>query len=597
MIDKCRLDVEEKRKNVARLTEESLGYDPYKPNAAIESSMAKLTNLHNQRVGIEVERVVLGARLQIAREAAAELEAKLLSGDSEVSALGEDELAVLEGHLDALEGEQIALQEDGQAPTLGLDGNDEEGGNAGEREDPFLANGIDPFQIERYVRNDSDYQFARIRLMERVNLLRSIELQEKQYIIAGRYERLQEEVEQYTADMEEAAEAARKRAIGYLGERAKQKRLLDGRRLVQDLEMQLASLDVRQEAFEREYLEEKNRIEQMDGETAELFFAKQDLAQANKIFNTLHQRMAVLQTEQKRDYAVSTVSEAVPARFPVEVMPTKHMAIFGLAAFCVPFGLAFLFEFQHKRVVDPKALEEQLLVPVLGEIARMPSGRRDNNPRRRMYQESVESLRANLAFRIQEARTLLITSAMPSEGKSSISAQLALSLARSTGETVLLIDMDIRDPDQQDLFDLELKPGLCAVIQGEASLDDAIDKSMGPLLHVLPAGLLEDSPHAVLSRKNCSELLDECKKRYSHVIVDSAPVLAASETLAIAAECDATLICAMRDVSRKENIMRAARRLESAGSTVVGAVFSGIPSNIYAYRYGKYHHHDLSSQA
>ena len=157
--------------------------------------------------------------------------------------------------------------------------------------------------------------------------------------------------------------------------------------------------------------------------------------------------------------------------------------------------------------------------------------------------------------------------------------------------------MDIRDPDLHDLFDLELKPGLCAVIEGEASLDDAIDKSMSPLLHILPAGLLDDSPHAVLSRKNCSELLGECKKRYGHVIIDSAPVLAASETLSIAAECDATLICAMRDVSRSENIARAARRLESAGSSVVGTVFSGIPSSIYAYRYGKYHHHDLSSQA
>ena len=167
--------------------------------------------------------------------------------------------------------------------------------------------------------------------------------------------------------------------------------MLDGRRLVQDLEMQLASLDVRQEAFEREYLEEKTRIEEMGGETAELFFARRTRS-GNKIFNTLHQRLAVLQAEQRRDYAVSSVSEAVPPRFPVEVMPTKHMVMFGLAAMCVPFGLAFLFEFQHKRVVDPKALEDQLLVPVLGEVARMPVGRQGNSPRRRMYQESVESL-------------------------------------------------------------------------------------------------------------------------------------------------------------------------------------------------------------
>ena len=458
-----------------------------------------------------------------------------------------------------------------------------------------VEEGIDAFAVERFVRSDPDYQFARIRLEERLRALRSIEFQEKQYVIPGRYGRLQEEVEQYEADMNAAAEAARVRAIGMLSDFAVRKKVLSSRARVKSLESELIALNAKRDAFEREFQAENRKIEQMGGETADLNFARQDLAQSMHIFSKLNERAAILTTEQRRDYSVYTLSEAKPPRFPSQTLPYKHMAIFGLAGLLIPFGLAFVFEFQHKRLVDPKALEDQLLLPVLGEIARMPTRR--NGHQRQMYEESVESLRANLAFKLQSAQTLLVTSAMPSEGKSSLAAKLAMSMARSSGETVLLIDADIRDPDQHELLDLDLKPGMCPVLCGEATLKEAINTSLGPSLHVLTAGLLDESPHAALSRRNCAGLIAECRKHYSHIVIDSAPVLSAAETLNLAAECDATLLCAMRDVSRSDNTTRAARRLAAAGSNVVGTVFSGVPSNVYAYRYGKYQQEQVAIQS
>ncbi len=177
---------------------------------------------------------------------------------------------------------------------------------------------------------------------------------------------------------------------------------------------------------------------------------------------------------------------------------------------------------------------------------------------------------------------------MSGEGKSSVASQLAISLAKACGKTVLLIDADLRSPDQHDIFGLDMGPGLAKVLTGEVELKDAVDGSLGDLVHVLPAGRMGMSPHRLLNASAIRDLLDEALQHYSFVVVDTAPVLAAGETLAIASETDATLICIMRDVSRTDTLVRSSLRLEAAGANLVGTVFSGVPARQYAYRYGDY---------
>jgi capsular exopolysaccharide synthesis family protein len=205
-----------------------------------------------------------------------------------------------------------------------------------------------------------------------------------------------------------------------------------------------------------------------------------------------------------------------------------------------------------------------------------------------LFEESVDALRANLLFKLDGVRTIVVTSAMPSEGKSSVASQLAISLAKSSGQTVLLVDADLRSPDQHDLFGLSLEPGLTRLISGEVTLDEAIDRSLGELVHVIPAGRLACNPHNLLTKKNVQRLFEQLRERYAFIVVDTAPVLPAAESLSVTAAADATLLCAMRDVSRSDHVNRTRHRLEASGANIVGTVFSGVPSQEYAYRYGDY---------
>jgi capsular exopolysaccharide synthesis family protein len=190
----------------------------------------------------------------------------------------------------------------------------------------------------------------------------------------------------------------------------------------------------------------------------------------------------------------------------------------------------------------------------------------------------------------QDTRSIAVVSSMSGEGKSSVSSQLALSIAKATGETVLLVDTDLRCPDQHEIFGIDSNPGFSAVISGKATLKEAVNTSLGDTIHILPAGRLDRSPHRLMSPDSMRKFLQTAQESYQYIVFDTAPVLSAGETLAVASAVDSTLLCVMRDISRIDNVTRSTRRLEASGARIAGTVFSGVSARQYAYRYGDYHY-------
>ena len=131
-------------------------------------------------------------------------------------------------------------------------------------------------------------------------------------------------------------------------------------------------------------------------------------------------------------------------------------------------------------------------------------------------------------------------------------------------------------------------PGLGDVLAHKCAFQEAVVTDWSEHLHFLPAGKAHSSPHTLLGNGEWGALLKEARASYRYVIVDTPPVLAAGEALVLASGADASLICAMRDVSRIDQIRRTQERLEAAGARPIGVVLSGIPTKRYAYRYGTY---------
>lgn len=580
-IQRWEQEVTDRQQNVQRLSKQTLGYAPGQTASMMEnaSAMSLVTLLRAQIADLTVELSVRDAQLAMQDNISAE-------GIGQASET-----------FQSLEANQA---EGGPTPSIQF-----------QRREPNES------EIDRLVDQDPEVSEAKMRIGRYQSILLDLEDNDLVRIRRDFYNENQAKVAEWKKKLEAARLAARQPAIDKLNQLAvedlairkaeaeakliiaQQEQELSGRRA--ELQLQASAeqgkinqtlsrnqLETKLSVLRKQYDEEVARLEQFGGTTAELQFAQEELEVANDVLKKLRDRVAAIRTERRQDGAVRMLASATPPRTPVAELPLKKMGMAGGAAMAVPFFFGLLWELRVRRITDSSMCGGLSLV---GEVARMPSGTRSTKERR-IFQESVDSLRSNLLLstRWKGTRSIAVVSSISSEGKSSVASQLSLSIAKATGETVLLVDADLRRPDQHRLFGVEMGPGLSAVLAGTTPLLDAVNTSLGHLIHLLPAGELTVSPHRLMSPQRLQEFMKDALNHYTYVVVDTAPVLSAGETLAIAATVESTLLCLMRDVSRFDSIRQTTRRLEAAGAAIVGAVFSGVTSRQYAYRYGDYHY-------
>src|SRR5262249_16799456 len=180
--------------------------------------------------------------------------------------------------------------------------------------------------------------------------------------------------------------------------------------------------------------------------------------------------------------------------------------------------------------------------------------------------------------------TLMVTSALKGEGKTSLACHLATSLARA-GRCTLLLDCDFRSPSAHHVLDAPLMPGLCELLRGEANLGDAIRPTATALLSLIPAGRCDSQAIEALAQDDLRDLFLALRERFDFIIVDSAPALLVSDSLMISQHVDAVLFSILRDVSRVPKVHAAYERLTSIGARICGAVLAGAAEEATGYDY------------
>jgi capsular exopolysaccharide synthesis family protein len=334
------------------------------------------------------------------------------------------------------------------------------------------------------------------------------------------------------------------------------------------------------------------------GDSLQLEFAWGYYNRASDFLEAISNRIMGLQVERRAPVGIDLLQGArVPVRADEEI-PLKKMLMAALAAMVVPFGLAVGTEMLFGRVSSRRQLESIGQLSVVGEIANLPRRapkRLGDNSRSKdvqLFEESINGLRTYLTLveATRGRKVLAVTSSISREGKTSLAAQLAVSVAGSTGKPTLLIDGDMRSPDIHRIFEVDCGPGLSEVLAGTCRLEDAIETDFSERLHLITAGHLTVSPHQLVASGGFSELIEKLRGMYEHIIIDTPPILPASEALVMARAADAAILCVRRDYSRFDQVTETHNRLVASGVRVAGAVLSGVPTQHYAYRYGSYYY-------
>jgi capsular exopolysaccharide synthesis family protein len=368
--------------------------------------------------------------------------------------------------------------------------------------------------------------------------------------------------------------------------------------LIEELQVKLVKAVKSVEHYENHLKSQQEEQKRERGDTLQLEFAWADYHRASDFLEAISNRIMGLKVEQRAPVGIDLLQGArVPVRADEEI-PLKKMLMAALAAMVVPFGLAVGTEMLFGRVSSRRQLESIGQLSVVGEIANLPRRapkRLGDNSRSKdvqLFEESINGLRTYLTLveATRGRKVLAVTSSISREGKTSLAAQLAVSVAGSTGKPTLLIDGDMRSPDIHRIFEVDCGPGLSEVLAGTCRLEDAIETDFSERLHLITAGHLTVSPHQLVASGGFSELIEKLRGMYEHIIIDTPPILPASEALVMARAADAAILCVRRDYSRFDQVTETHNRLVASGVRVAGAVLSGVPTQHYAYRYGSYYY-------
>ena len=212
--------------------------------------------------------------------------------------------------------------------------------------------------------------------------------------------------------------------------------------------------------------------------------------------------------------------------------------------------------------------------------------------------EQFKILRTKLLFPTSgnPARSIMVTSAVPGEGKSFVAANLAISIAHSIQEHVLIIDSDMRMPSIHRQFGFDNVPGLSEYLANGTPLNTLLLKTKVDKLSILPAGKPPHNPSELLSSQRMSKLLEEVRERYSdrYIIIDSPPPKLTAEANAIARQVDGILLVVKYGSTPRDMVTDLIELLGK--EKILGVVFNRVDmrsSNYFAYKryakYGKYY--------
>ncbi len=344
------------------------------------------------------------------------------------------------------------------------------------------------------------------------------------------------------------------------------------------------------------------------------------------MLNDRYESLQIIESMQNGGFTV--VQRATPPTVPFSPQTVRDTLIALFVGLVLGLGFAFLLDRMDRRLRNEKTLETELGVPVLASVplikgdwlsrkgvggargrgrSRAPVGFSNDGA----ILESFRTLRSNLQYFSLDRRqpVWLVTSCAPKEGKTTTTINLGLSLALS-GKRVILVEADLRRPMLNEYLGLRRGAGLSNLLAGSKRLEDVLqyvkatdfmppdkrglpsdDKNGGLLqrnMYAIASGPLPPNPAELLASQRMTDLIKELTPMADYLLIDTPPILAVSDALALARHVDGVIVVARLDTTSRDSIREVRDIFERSGTRIIGAVAAGTdrPTSYYKKRYG-----------
>ena len=358
------------------------------------------------------------------------------------------------------------------------------------------------------------------------------------------------------------------------------------------------------------YMEAKSNFEMSSKRLAEKELELIALSKTRVEYNTLLRDLDVqqsffqaLNSRMTQEKAQVSLKEANARIVDKAFAPLRHsspnitvnLAVGVMGGLALGGGLVFLVAFMDDRVKSAFDIEGTVGLPLLGVIPRIK--KLDSSAKAqavaanvdRHVTETFRSIHSTLKLNDESknAKIILATSTVPSEGKSFVSSNLALTFANH-GERTLLLDADLRLPNIASSMQLENELGLLDHIEQGTSLDEVMVREVYPNLDVLPTGGKSKNPTQILVSAQFEAMLADLRDRYDRIVVDSPPLAAVSDALNLLPFIDGIIYVIKFNTVKRKTASANVRRLWESNTPVFGAVLNNITTSLSSYYYSQY---------
>ncbi len=374
---------------------------------------------------------------------------------------------------------------------------------------------------------------------------------------------------------------------------------------------------LRRESMLRDALEkQKQEANKLNESAIQYSLLKRDVDTNRQLYEGLLQKMkeaGVSAGLKSNNFRI--VDSARPPLSPIEPNIPRNLMFAVVLGLASGIGLAFLLEGLDNTV---RTTEQAQAISGLASLGMIPLGsksaREGPNPKRLVIASSKEAVelvtqvrpQSQMAESYRALRTslllsnlgappkiIMVTSALPQEGKTTTSINTAVVLAQK-GVRVLLIDADLRRPSIHKTLGMGPHSGLSNVLTGSITLDQAISSTaILPNLFVLPAGTPPPNPAELLASSNMREVLIELQQQYDHIVIDTPPTLSVTDAVVLSQRADAVVLVIRSGQTTKQALRRSRDILTQVSAKVVGVLLNAVdlssPDYYYYYEYqGKY---------
>ena len=320
----------------------------------------------------------------------------------------------------------------------------------------------------------------------------------------------------------------------------------------------------------------------------ELMHLEREVELNQKLYDTFYTR--IREVDEAENMSTTNAQIAEYAEAPITPVKPRKLLIVLLSLLLsmgAAIAVAIVRESMNETVSSADDVEKILKTRMLGIIplvskkiikkhgksALIPGTITED---RGAFSESIRTIRTSVCLNelAEPHSVIMVTSALPGEGKSTLASHLAHSLSQV--ERVLLIECDMRRPSLHRAFDFENTLGLAQLLTGEAQFIDCIKLGAIDDLDVIPAGSIPDQPLELLGSKRFKHLISQMKKRYDRIVIDSAPVQAVSDALILGQMADTVLYAVKANSTTSSISARGIKRLRESGINIAGAVVTQV---------------------